>query len=403
LKTIVLFTASYPYDIAVENTFLEEELFYLNKYFKVIIIPQTRQGTRSSFIDNLENIEVWEDLEEYKKSYIFKILDFKFLKELKNIKNLFHLKQLIIHYSQVKWLEKHIEEKFKMGNLKKEFIYYTFWFSSQTTALINLKKIYNFKLFSRVHGGDLYFERNNGYIPFRMKDTQIIDKVIAVSKQGYEYLKDVYLIKKDKIELLHLLSKDYQVINPKNNNKNFNIVSCSFLVSLKRVNKIIEFLYLISKKYNIDVNYTHIGNGIEFEKVEKLSFQLSNELFKINLIGFKTIDEIMDIYKTESFDYFITLSETEGGVPFALREAASCEIPLIGTNIGGIPEIIENNGFLVNKDLENIEEILLKTYNLKINSFEEYVKLRKNSRKIFLKKFEAGKNHKKFVEFLERL
>jgi len=405
LKTIVLFTASYPYSIAVENTFLEEELYYLNRYFKVIIIPQTKKGERSEFVNNLNNVEVWEDLEEFKKQYVFKVFDLNLIKELKNIKTISHLKNLLIHYAKTKWLQNYLENKFNKNLLKSDFIYYTFWFDTSTTALIYLKKKYNFKVFSRVHGGDLYFERNNGYIPFRKSNIEIIDKIVAVSKQAYNYLENRYKLSKDKIELFHLLSKDYKVINPLNKDKKFKVVSCALVSPLKRIDEIIRLLYKFTKQYNIKVEYTHIGNGIDFEKIKKLSKQYSNEQYKINLLGFKNIDEIMKIYKNQSFDIFITLSKTEGGVPFALREAASCEIPLIGTKVGGIPEIIKDNynGFLIDKDYndKDVIDILYKMYNLKFAN--DYEKFRKRSRKIFLDKFEANKNHKKFVEFLEGL
>jgi len=406
LKTIVLFTASYPYDIAVENTFLEEELFYLNKYFRVIIIPQIKKGKKSNFIDNLENIEVWEDLEDFRKSYILKALDIKFLKELKHIKKFSHLKNLVAYYSKVKWLEKYFTKKFMSGNLKNDFIYYTFWFDIATTALLNLINEYNFKLITRVHGGDLFFERHDGYIPFRLSDIKSIDKVIAVSKYGYDYLLNRYNLNRDKIELFYLLSKDYGIINPVNKEKVFKIVNCAMVVPLKRIDDIIVLLSKFSNKFSIPVEYTHIGDGVDFAKIKSLAKKFSTNLFKINLIGFKNIEEIMnDIYKNNPYDVFITLSKTEGGVPFALREAASCEIPLIGTNVGGIPEIIINdyNGYLVDVNYreDDVLEILYKIYKMKFT--EQFIKMRKNSRKLFLEKFDPSKNHEKFAKFLGEL
>jgi glycosyltransferase involved in cell wall biosynthesis len=405
LRTIVLFTTSYPYDIALENTFLEEELLYLNKNFKIILIPQLKKGRKSNFIQSLNNVEVWEDLPDFSKKYLFNIFDITFFKEFLKIKNLLHLKHLISHYAKFKHIYPYLNKKFIENTLREDFIYYTFWFDSSTTALVSLKYKYNFKLLTRVHGGDLYFERNNNYIPFRYKNIRKIDKIVAVSQQAYSYLENRYNLKKEKIELYHLLSKDTKIINPINETNTFKILSCALVSPLKRIDKIIQILELFSKKYTITVEYTHIGNGLDFKKIQNLSKTYENTLYKINLLGFKTIDEIINIYKNSSFDYFITLSETEGGVPFSLREAASSEIPLIGTRVGGIPEIIINNhnGWLVDKNFTDTELLITLKEAYDFKHKKEYLAFRKKSRKIFLEKFEASNNYQKFIDFLTRM
>ena len=47
LSTIILFTHSYPYEVAVEHTFLEREVEYLCSYFdRVVIVPQRLEGKK---------------------------------------------------------------------------------------------------------------------------------------------------------------------------------------------------------------------------------------------------------------------------------------------------------------------------------------------------------------------
>jgi glycosyltransferase involved in cell wall biosynthesis len=405
LKTIVLFTASYPYSIALENTFLEEEIFYLSKHFHVIIIPQKRKGKKSEFASSLNNIEIWNDLPQFRKKDLFQLFSITFLKEILHIHSIIHLKQLIIHYLKAETVKSYLIKKFETNKLKKDFIYYTFWFDSSTTALSLLKEKYNLKFFTRVHGGDLYLERNHGYIPFRAYSIEKTDKIVAVSQKAYDYLQETYNLKEFKIDLFHLLSKDYGIINPVNNEKFFRIVSCALVSPLKRVDEIIRLLALFSQKFNIRVDYMHIGNGEDFAKISNMAKTYETDFFNIHLTGFKDIEEIMDIYKKKPFDFFVTLSETEGGVPFALREAASCEIPLIGTNVGGIPEIIEDgyNGFMVTKNFSDDEvlDVLRKAYRIKCS--KNNIVFRQKSRRIFLNRFEASKNYQKFIKFLERL
>ena len=51
-------------------------------------------------------------------------------------------------------------------------------------------------------------------------------------------------------------------------------------------------------------------------------------------------------------DALINVSESEG-LPFSMMEAISFGIPVIGTNVGGVKEIINNDtGILLEKDFE---------------------------------------------------
>ena len=43
MKTIILFTNSYPYSKRGEISFIEPELEVLNKYFKIIVVPLNKE------------------------------------------------------------------------------------------------------------------------------------------------------------------------------------------------------------------------------------------------------------------------------------------------------------------------------------------------------------------------
>jgi hypothetical protein len=76
MKTIVLFTHSYPYSISLEDSFVEPELEVLSKYFKVIIVPLSKKGTKSGFVNKLENVEIFDNFQDFNsKKNIFKIFN----------------------------------------------------------------------------------------------------------------------------------------------------------------------------------------------------------------------------------------------------------------------------------------------------------------------------------------
>ncbi len=98
-----------------------------------------------------------------------------------------------------------------------------------------------------------------------------------------------------------------------------------------------------------------IGDGEIREKLQERidRYDLQNTVF---LVG--RIDDAQKYLK--AFDIFTLTSITEA-LPYALLEAGQAGLPIIATNVGGIPEIIDDmkNGILVRpKEPEEIQKII---------------------------------------------
>lgn len=403
MKTIVLFTNSYPYSKKGEYTFIEPELKVLNEYFKVILVPLSKEiNILRNLVNDLENISV-ENIKFNKYKEVFNLLKLNslFIKELYQINNKKHLKDLIIRYIKMKWIEKFIKSKVERGEWSNEYIYYTYWFDFTTTALINLKDKFNLKVITRTHRYDLYEERRNGYIPFRKRDVKKINKIVTISMQGFNYLKNKYQI--DNVLNSYLGIEDYGIINSLNTSSTIKIISCALMSPVKRIDLIMEYLSKISSDLDIKIEWCHIGNGILENDLKLLAKKLQYKLLKINFIGYLENKKIFEYYKNNSFDYFITLSSSEG-LPVSLMEACSVGLPIISTNVGGIKEIVyENkNGFLLssNPTYDEFKGKFIKAIEYK-NDLKEFKKLKNNARNIYLEKFNAKVNYEKFVKIIK--
>jgi glycosyltransferase involved in cell wall biosynthesis len=87
----------------------------------------------------------------------------------------------------------------------------------------------------------------------------------------------------------------------------------------------------------------------------------------------------------KAFDIYVCSSVKEG-FPYSILEAMQAEVPIITTNVGGIPEMIKNNqsGLLINaKD----PEIMAEKIKLLINNKNLRNKLSKNSKEEIMKNF----------------
>jgi len=108
---------------------------------------------------------------------------------------------------------------------------------------------------------------------------------------------------------------------------------------------------------------------------------------------------ILDWYKTNEVDVFVHTSSTEGGVPVAIQEAASFGILLVGTNAGGISEIVApQTGELV--DLDVSPEELAEAIRRQIARFRGDKGVRKNVRAFWSERFRAEKVYTEFAQAL---
>ena len=109
----------------------------------------------------------------------------------------------------------------------------------------------------------------------------------------------------------------------------------------------------------IDLKLTVAGDGPERENLENYSKELKLEN-KITFLGF--VSDMSSFY--ENIDIYCISSTTED-LPLSVIEAMMAGKPIIGSNIGGIPDILENikytvlvNDFYNQNEIESIYSML---------------------------------------------
>jgi len=229
-------------------------------------------------------------------------------------------------------------------------VFYSYWLNDWTIVLGILKQKKVIRHFiSRVHGFDLYEDRwPQGVIPFRYFQLKMVDRVFSVSKKGYNYLKNRKLFP-EKISYSYLGVPDHG-LNPFDEHAPFKIVSCSNLMPLKRVHLIVEIL----RNIGIPVSWVHFGDGKLFEEVKTLASTLPSNV-SVEFKGHVSNSEVLEYYGSHSINLFIIASEMEG-LPMSLIEACSFGIPLMGTDVDGIPEIVNaTTGMLIPKEVDPVK------------------------------------------------
>ena len=109
------------------------------------------------------------------------------------------------------------------------------------------------------------------------------------------------------------------------------IVHTSNFRKVKRVEDVVKVFCKI--KESIPAKLLLVGDGPERQNVEKLTRQVCMEDDVYFLGKQEAVEELLAIA-----DLFVLPSETES-FGLAALEAMACEVPVISTNTGGIPEI----------------------------------------------------------------
>jgi len=366
-KKIFIFTRNHPYG-AGENTFIDDELKSLSLGFDVKIIPLINDGRMIPFDPNVELISelARKNLGLPKKKLIQSFFTKDFCQELKEKPSIvFSIRcmYLLLHKIQEKKrVYRFLDSKNKKGFFENSIIY-TFWMGAATSAALDYRrtKKINCKIISKAHGHDLYLERHEkNFIPFYRFNLANLDYIINISNHGKKYLEKLDEELKFKTKVFRLGVHDHGCKNINLSIDNLKFLSCSNMESIKRVDKIEELVKLIAKKYELNVEWTHIGG--EKKHTQYINYERST--CTINQLGFLDNNTLLEYYKKENFTFFINLSEDEG-IPVSIMEAISFSLPVIATDVGGVSEIVydNKNGLLFNKEL-NLENIATQIYSL---------------------------------------
>jgi N-acetyl-alpha-D-glucosaminyl L-malate synthase BshA len=126
------------------------------------------------------------------------------------------------------------------------------------------------------------------------------------------------------------------------------IIHISNFRKVKRVEDVIHTFAMITK--HVQAKLLLVGDGPEYSESRQLVDKLHLHDQVLFLGKQKNVSDLLSIS-----DLKLLLSEKES-FGLVLLEAMSCEVPGIGTNVGGIPEVIKHNetGYIV--ELGDVEQ-----------------------------------------------
>ena len=146
---------------------------------------------------------------------------------------------------------------------------------------------------------------------------------------------------------------------------------------------------LLQAFQKLSLNLYIVGIGPLEKNVEEYIRQ--NKMRHVQLLGFKSGQELKDIVGNAKA--IILPSEWYENGPYSAIEALQLGRPIIGADIGGISELVDENGFLFRSG--EVMDLTEKIQKIDKMSKEKYSKLEVASEKLFKKSYTAEKHYQK--------
>lgn len=409
MNSLVLVTSSFPYEGGEQ--FLESEIEHWSntKFDNIYIAPYSTEGGIRVYPKHIKIIKP-----EYVKPnivYVFlSLLDSIFYKELLYIiRNTKFSEWKLNFQSALKTvaLTLKLEDILKdsLNHIDGDITVYSYWndVSFYAACMLKRKGVIN-HVISRAHGFDIYEDRRpNNYMPLKRQFMKDFDTVYLLSKNALTYYSRLYKVTSKPLSISRLGVKIPSVQPPfKVNNNKISVLSISYCVEVKQINKIILAIEEYARMNdNLNIEWTHIGDGPLFEELKFNAYTLIPKYSNIDIhfIGHLDNKEVMNVLQNNSFDLFINTSKSEG-IPVSIMEAMSYGIPAIAPDVGEVSELVnESNGYLLPKHFST--EDIIKGINTIVNSNNrEYY--RSNAVHWIEKYFNSNINYPLFISQVER-
>lgn len=241
------------------------------------------------------------------------------------------------------------------------------------------------KVITTMHGTDVTLVgKDPSFMPITRYAIERSDAITAVSHFLHDEICRTFKCESIKDIYNFIDPRDFNGLNRENTRKLFVpdgeklLVHVSNFRKIKRIDDVIEIFLRVRKK--IKVKLALVGKGPELNSAVKTAKNEGAEKDLIVLGNRETVNEII-----ASADVLLMPSESES-FGMAALEAMACGVPPVTSDIGGLPEVVEDGitGFLV--PVGDVEQMAEKTLFLLRNE-GKWLEMSKKARQTAFERF----------------
>nr|QNO41822.1 D-inositol-3-phosphate glycosyltransferase [Methanosarcinales archaeon ANME-2c ERB4]QNO42778.1 D-inositol-3-phosphate glycosyltransferase [Methanosarcinales archaeon ANME-2c ERB4] len=274
-------------------------------------------------------------------------------------------------------------------------------FADMGNAARRLGKMLRLPYTLTAHAFDIYMDPDTDELREVMNDAE---SVITISEYNKNYLISEIGVN-NRIEVIRC-GIDLDKFNPQKNLKAYGrikLLTVARLVAKKGLAYLIKAIPMVVKKMP-NCELTIIGSGPQYGNLQHLVRDPDIESY-VQFRGDVSDSELMRYY--DDVDMFILPcivieNGDRDGIPVAMMEAMTMELPVISTTVSGIPELVEDgaSGILVSpKDEKAIADAIITL----CKDSELRVKMGKKGREIIKREYNIASEAEKLIGVFENV
>ena len=403
-----MFTGSWPWSAAAENTFLPQEIAALSRGFdRVVVVPVLVRGTRAAVAQ--ENVSVDVSYAAFRTSPMRRAVaalrgavDPALWSEIRSHAEMLARRPVGIVRTIRAYVDARLAERWAATRVAdwRGAVMYTWWFEGTTLGLARFGNRNGVPVFTRAHGRDVYEWRHDPpLLPLRAASMAEVRAVFSASRSGARHIAERYPEHAAKVRPGLLGIEDPGVTNAPSADGVFRLVSCSTFVAVKRVDLMARGIAEAGRANPRQrFEWIHVGIGPLRDAVDALARSIMPENVTYRLVPYEGPAQLYELYRAQPLDVFLNTSESEG-TPVAIMEALAVGLPVIATAVGGNPEIVgTDNGVLVSANPEPAE--LARAITGLLADPACRAAMRRASRAKWAAEYAAETNYQRFVEII---
>ena len=220
---------------------------------------------------------------------------------------------------------------------------YTYWLGPSATAAALEHRAGTIRhAVSRCHSADIYENHHPiGHHPFIRQVANGFDEILPISRDGKRFLSDRYDIDPQIVDTRCLgvsIPAKRQGCSP-TGAQTLTVMSVSTMIPVKRVDLLIDALATFHRDHpELELTWIHAGDGILREELTRQAHERLSGV-TVQLLGILPNVELLDFYLSHQIDLLVSTSSSEG-IPVSMMEAMAREVPVLGTDVGGVSEVV---------------------------------------------------------------
>jgi colanic acid/amylovoran biosynthesis glycosyltransferase len=407
MATIAIVTSSFPFSGGEQ--FLESEIEYWGSSLdRIIVLPVAARGVARTVPAAVEvELTLAEMNTTFTKFVYFIASPFSrvFVNEARYLRSVGKLNCGML-YQSARETARTLMCARGLRKVARRFggridLVYSYW--NDATAFggaVSKRRGYVKRVVSRAHGEyDIYEETRDGdYMPLKRQFIGDFDALFPVSQDGRDYMAKTYGVVPERNIVSRLGVQVPERMTLAGGNAQCRIVSVSFCMGVKRIDKIIQALAAAARSMpEISFRWTHVGGGPLLPELQKFGDETLSGLSNVDHVftGTMVHQDVLKFLIAEPIDMLINTSESEG-IPVSIMEAMSCGIPAIAPEVGGVPELVANGRGVLMSATPEVDDVARCLTDFMLAS--KRPETRQRVREFVKVEFNEARNYPAFVE-----